>query len=230
MVPAVTSAAAIPTPSTGIRVVIADDHTIVREGLRALLSSEADITVVGEASDGHDALQEVRRTQPDVVVMDLGMPRLNGVDAAQQIRNEHPKTQVVVLSMHGSEEFVRPAIRAGAAGYLVKGSGLSDLVAAIRAVHRGEAFFSPSITRLVLDRSAILAESPRPNDLTNREREVLQLIAEGNSSADVARLLSLSVKTVESHRSHIMDKVGVRNVAGLVRHAVRLGLVRPGVD
>ncbi len=230
MVPAVTSAAAIPSPSAHIRVVIADDHTIVREGLRALLSSEADITVVGEASDGHDALQEVRRTQPDVIVMDLGMPRLNGVDAAQQIRNEHPKTQVVVLSMHGSEEFVRPAIRAGAAGYLVKGSGLSDLVAAIRAVHRGEAFFSPSITRLVLDRSAILAESPRPDELTNREREVLQLIAEGNSSADVARLLSLSVKTVESHRSHIMDKVGVRNVAGLVRHAVRLGLVRPGLD
>lgn len=214
-------------PVTPIRVVIADDHTIVREGLRALLSAEEDMQVVGEASDGADALQEVLRTKPDVVVMDLGMPRLNGVEATQQIRNHQPDTQVVVLSMHSGEEFVRPAIRAGAAGYLVKGSGLSDLVAAIRAVRRGEAFFSPSVAKLVLDRSALLAESPRPDELTNREREVLQLIAEGNSSADVARILTLSVKTVESHRSHIMDKLGVRNVAGLVRHAVRLGLVRP---
>jgi two-component system response regulator NreC len=219
----------VTTVRAPIRVVLAEDHTIVREGLRALLDVREDITVVAEVADGRAAVEAVVTHKPDVVVMDLGMPELNGVDATRQIRKDNPNTQVLILSMHGGEEYVRPAIRAGASGYLLKGSGLSDLVSAIQAVAHGDAFFSPAIARIVLHESRRTdrpARDPAPGDaLTNREREILQLVAEGKSSPEIAKQLQLSVKTVEGHRGRIMAKLDVHHVAGLVRHAIRIGLV-----
>lgn len=205
-----------------LKVLLADDHTIVREGLRALLASDAGIEIVGEASNGLEAVQLAERTKPDVVVMDLAMPELNGVDATARIRAASPSTQVVVLSMHATAAHVRPALKAGARGYLLKGSGLSDLLRAIRSVAGGEAFFSPAVASLLLE-----SGDESGGTLTPREREVLQLVGEGHSSASIAERLHLSVKTVEGHRSRLMVKLRATNVAGLVRHAVRLGLVDP---
>lgn len=208
-----------------IKVLLADDHTIVREGVRALLAREGDISIVGEAADGNEAVQMTQKLEPDVVVMDLAMPRLNGVDAAVQIRKYCPNTRVLILSMYQTEEYVRPAIRAGVNGYLLKGSGISDLVAATRAVAAGEAFFSPAVASIVLRDALGDRPTGEGEELSTREREVLQLVAEGKSSPQIAGLLSISVKTVEGHRSHIMAKLNIRDLAGLVRYAVRVGLV-----
>jgi two-component system response regulator NreC len=216
---------------TPIRVLLAEDHTIVREGLKSLLAATRDLEVVGEVSDGREAVDAVARVRPDVIVMDLNMPKLNGVDATREIREKPGAPKVVILSMYDGEEYVRPAIRAGASGYLLKGSGLSDLVSAIRAVHRGDAFFSPAVAKILLHDSRHDADekdkpTADPGDgLTRREREVLTLVGEGKSSPEIAKLLVLSVKTVEGHRGRIMEKLGVHNVAGLVRQAIRLGLV-----
>ncbi|MFI5309264.1 MAG: response regulator [Polyangiales bacterium] len=206
-----------------VRVLIAEDHTIVRQGLRALLGAHAQLEVVGEAEDGREAVRLAEELRPDVVVMDLGMPGLNGVDATRFIIDAGHGARVIVLSMHGGEEYARPAIRAGARGYLVKGSGLEDLVRAIEAVMHGQAFFSPEVAALLLP--AAEASSEGGGELTGREREVLQRVAEGSSSAEIASALGLSVKTVEGHRGKLMTKLGAKNVADLVRHAVRLGLV-----
>ncbi len=211
-----------------VRVVLVEDHQIVREGLRALLEGCDDVEVVAEADNGNAALEAVRGHQPDVVLMDLNLPGLNGVDATKAIRDEFPQTHVLILSMYSTEEHVRPAIRAGAEGYLLKGSGLSDLVAAIRAVSTGNAFFSPEVAKIVLgdSRRATPGSNERHgSDLTPRERQILRLVAEGSSSPEIARDLKLSVKTVEGHRGRIMAKLETKNVAGLVRHAIRLGLV-----
>ncbi|MBX7081677.1 MAG: response regulator transcription factor [Nannocystaceae bacterium] len=210
-----------------VRVLLVEDHTIVREGLRALLEGRDDIVLVGEAEDGHAGVEAARTLRPDVVVMDLNLARLDGVEATRIIRSEMPETQVLVLSMYATEEHVRPAIRAGAAGYLLKGSGLSDLLAAISAVAAGHAFFSPEIARIVLDDSRRVGGSGERGgaDLTPREREILRMVAEGRSSPEIARELELSVKTVEGHRGRIMAKLESKNVAGLVRHAIRMGLV-----
>ncbi len=207
-----------------IRVLLAEDHTIVREGLRALLLAQQGIEVVGEAADGRIAIEQALELRPDVVVMDLNMPGVSGIDAITQLSSEAPECRVLVLSMHSSEEYIRPAIRAGASAYLLKGSGLSDLVAAIRAVARGEAFFSPAVAKVLLSETR-RASSEQVMELTPREREVLRWVAEGRSSPEIARMLQLSVKTIEGHRSRIMSKLDVRNVAELVRHAIRLGLV-----
>jgi len=215
-------------PRTPIRVLLVDDHTIVRQGLRALLAGSAEIEVVGEAEDGREGLREAQRLTPDVVVIDAAMPGLNGIDATQRILEAVPRARVLVLSMHAGEEYVRPAIRAGASGYLLKGSGLSDLVAAIRAVAAGDAFVSPSIAKLLVQdaRRDGSGECTTSGDaLTVREREVLRLVAEGHSTQAIAKLLHLSPKTVEGHRGHFMQKLGVPNLAGLVRDALRLGLV-----
>jgi DNA-binding NarL/FixJ family response regulator len=215
-------------PNT-IRVLLAEDHTIVREGLKALLSATEDLEVVGEVEDGQAAVLAVGRLQPHVVVMDLNMPKLNGVDATREIREKPGAPKVVILSMYDGEEYVRPAIRAGASGYLLKGSGLSDLVKAIRAVARGEAFFSPTIAMILLrdSRGEGPAETKEVGDgLTKREREVLTLVGEGKSSPEIAKILGLSVKTIEGHRGRIMAKLECHNVAGLVRHAIRMGLVK----
>lgn len=212
-----------------IRVLLAEDHTIVREGLRALLDGQDDVTVVAEADNGNDAVTQAEEHKPHVVVMDLNLPGLNGVDATKAIRKARPETHVLILSMYSTEEHVRPAIRAGAEGYLLKGSGLSDLVAAIKAVSSGNAFFSPQVAKIVLDDSRRAARTGGPEragtDLTPRERQILKLVAEGRSSPEIAKDLNLSVKTVEGHRGRIMSKLDTKNVAGLVRHAIRLGLV-----
>jgi DNA-binding NarL/FixJ family response regulator len=210
-----------------VRVLLAEDHTLVREGLRSLLDPQEGIEVVAEAETGTAAVARARELRPDVVVMDLNLPGIDGVEATKQIRGELPDTRVVVLSMHSTPEHVRPAIRAGAGGYLVKGSGLSDLIAAVRAVAAGNAFFSPEVAKIVLEDSKgeTKAGMRAPNDLTPREREVLQLVAEGKSSPEIATFLGLSVKTIEGHRGRIMAKLDVHNVAGLVRHAIRIGLV-----
>lgn len=202
-----------------VRVLLVEDHTIVREGLRTLLEGQADLEVVGEAADGESAVREAMRLAPDVVVMDLTLPVLNGVEATRHIVRDVAGARVIVLSMHSGEEHVRPALRAGAIGFLVKGSGISDLVEAIRAAARGESFFSPSAA------AAIAGAEKKDAALTPREREVLQLVAEGCSSAEIARRLRLSVKTIEEHRGRLMTKLRASNVAMLVRHAVRLGLV-----
>lgn len=212
-----------------VRVVLAEDHLIVREGLRALLDGRDDVQVVAEADNGQDAVAAVKQHRPNVVVMDINMPGLNGVDATKAIRESLPDTHVLILSMYSTEEHVRPAIRAGAEGYLLKGSGLSDLVAAIKAVASGNAFFSPQVAKIVLDDSRRATRSGvnerAGSALTPRERQVLKLVAEGRSSPEIAKELNLSVKTVEGHRGRIMAKLETRNVAGLVRQAIRLGLV-----
>jgi two-component system, NarL family, response regulator NreC len=215
--------------SDPIRVLLAEDHMIVREGLRALLEGRDDVVVVAEADDGDAAVKAAAEHRPDVVVMDLNLPGLNGVDATKHIRKAQPDTHVLILSMYSTEEHVRPAIRAGAEGYLIKGSGLSDLVAAIKAVSTGNAFFSPQVAKIVLDDSRRASQSGgndrAGSELTPRERQILKLVAEGRSSPEIAKDLNVSVKTVEGHRGRIMAKLDSRNVAGLVRHAIRLGLV-----
>lgn len=213
-----------------IRVLLAEDHAIVREGLLALLSDCGDIEVVDAVADGQSAVDAVDRLQPDVVVLDITMPRLSGMDATPLILQRRPGTRIIVLSMHAEAEYVRPVIRAGANGYITKGAGLSDLLTAIRAVHRGEAFFSPSIARIVLSdsrrESGANAREPLPGDaLTNREREILHLVASGKSTPEIARLLSLSAKTVEGHRCRIMSKLDVHNTAGMILMATKLGLL-----
>ena len=216
------------TMSNPVRVLLAEDHTIVREGLRALLEGRDDVVVVGEASDGQAAIEKAQALRPDLVVMDLNMPRCNGVEATRRIRDALPETRVLVLSMHSGEEHVRPAIRAGAGGFLLKGSGLSDLVSAIHAVAAGNMFFSPEVASAVMqsgEASRRTASPPPGSQLTAREREILVLVAEGRSSPEIANHLKLSVKTVEGHRGRIMSKLNAKNVAGLVRHAIRMGLV-----
>lgn len=218
----------MPAGTEPIRVLLAEDHTILRQGLVALLSNQPGIEVVGEVEDGREAVAAALRLNPHVVVMDLSMPGLNGVDATRQIKKEAPKVFVLILSMHAGEEQVRPAIRAGASGYLLKGSGLSDLVAAIRAVAAGEGFLSPTVAKILLRDAQGDDEGGSPGSagpLSSREREVLQLVGEGKSSPDIAKLLHLSVKTVEGHRARIMSKLDIHDVAGLVRYAIRVGLV-----
>ena len=210
-------------PDDPIRILLAEDHTIVRQGLKSLLEGQDDMTVVAEAANGREAVKAARRLGPDVVVMDLTMPELNGVDATAQITKSCPSTRVVILSMHSADEYVFPALRAGASGYLVKGSGLSELTSAIRAVHKGNAFFSPEVSKTLLNKTQRSGEGPDP--LTEREREVLQLVVEGKTSPQIAALLNISAKTVEGHRGRIMNKLEIHDVAGLVRYAIRTGLI-----
>ena len=210
-----------------IRVVLADDHVLIRAGLRALLHSLPNIEVIAEASDGHEAVEVIARHQPDVVIMDIGMPGLNGVDSTRRIVKQFPGTRVVILSMHANEEYVGRALEAGAMGYLLKGAEPAELELVFKAVMRGETYLSPSIAKhLVQDYLSHRKEKTQPlPDLTGRQREVLQLIAEGCSTKDIANKLKLSVKTVDTHRSELMHRLDNHDVAGLVRYAIRTGLV-----
>lgn len=210
-------------------IVVADDHKIVREGLVKLLETRSDFQVIGEASDGEEAVQMVLEKQPDVVLMDIWMPRLSGIDATRRIGKKGLPAKILVLSMHESRSYVEEVLRAGAAGYIVKNSASTDLLHAIDAVRSGASYLSPAITQQVVDAIA------RPGDaapsgvamLTDREREVLQLIAEGLSSKEIANVLGVSLKTVDSHRSNLMEKLDIHKVSGLVRFAIRTGLVEP---
>lgn len=202
-----------------IRVLLVEDHTIVREGLRAMLAMRSEIEVVGESADGLNAVEEAKRLRPDVIVMDLNLPKQGGLDATRAIREALPETRVLVLSMYGGAEHVRPALRAGASGYLVKGTGVAELISGILSVAKGQAYFSHDVA------AHLLREEQNSTALTARELEVLKLVASGMSSQEIADALSLSIKTVESHRSRVMTKLDVTNVAMLVRESIRLGLV-----
>jgi len=209
-----------------IRVLVADDHALFRAGVRKLLQSFEGVEVVGEAGDGQEALELSGAQRPDVLLMDIGMPRLNGVEAAARLTREGSRPRVIILSMHTGEEHVLRAIRAGAAGYLLKDAKPPELEAAVRAVARGEIYLSPAISRYVVEDVRRGGGDSGPLDrLTPRQREVLQLIAEGNTTKAIASRLGLSVKTVETHRAQLMERLDVHDVAALVRLAVRLGLV-----
>jgi DNA-binding NarL/FixJ family response regulator len=206
-----------------LRILLADDHCIVRQGLRALLEG-AGFEVVGEAADGQEAVRLVETLKPDVVVLDLIMPTLNGLDAGRQILQRHPGMPVLLLTMHTEEHHVAAALRAGVKAYLLKTQAAEDLVRAIREVVRGHVFLSAAISRVVVE--GYVSGVPAPGEsLAPRERQVLQLVAEGNTSKEIAVLLGLSVKTVDSYRARVMEKVGVHETAGLVRYAIRNGVI-----
>jgi two-component system response regulator NreC len=212
-----------------IRIVLADDHAVMRTGLRLVLERQADFAVVGEASDGREAVALVQRETPDVLVMDIGMPNLNGIEAARQVGAAAPQVAVVILSMHSDEAYVLRALKAGARGYLLKESAESDLIAAIRAVHAGKAFFSPAVSRMLVEDYVRQLQDREIEDsyelLTTREREILQLVAEGKSNKEVAAILNLSLYTIETHRGNLMEKLGLHTVPELILYAVRKGVI-----
>ncbi len=210
-----------------IRVLLADDHRLVRAGLRALLHSLGGVEVVAEAGNGYDALQLAEQHQPDVVIMDVGMQGLNGLEAAARMAKTTPAPRIIMLSMHANEEYVRRALRAGAAGYLLKGAEPAELEIALQAVMRGETYLTPAVSKHVIQNflQGGTAASDSLQDLTPRQREVLQLIAEGHSTKNIAHRLNVSVKTVETHRGELMNRLDIHDVAGLVRYAIRTGLV-----
>jgi two-component system response regulator NreC len=218
-----------------IRVLLADDHAVLRAGLRALLNSQPDIEVVGEAADGDEALRAAERVRPDIVLMDITMPGTDGLEATRRLKHRQPQVRVIVLTMHEDEEFLRQVLAAGGSGYVLKKAAESELLSALRAVHRGEAFIYPSLTQVLIEgylrqteergRKKELAE-PAPDNLTAREVEVLRLIAQGYTNQQIADQLVISVKTVETHKAHIMDKLGLRSRVELVRYAVQRGLLR----
>lgn len=210
-----------------IRILLAEDHTLVRSGLRALLARVEDFEVVGEAGHGRDAVALAVSMRPDVVLMDISMPMLNGVEATARITAHVPGVRVIMLSVHGSEEYVAQALQAGAAGYLLKGADVAELEFAIRSVADGHHYLTPGVSRQVVEEylGRVSAPAVRAAALTSRQREILQLIAEGRTSKEVAGLLDLSVKTIEAHRSQIMRRLGVNDLTALVRYAVREGLI-----
>jgi len=211
-----------------LRILLVDDHALVRAGMRSLLREIDGVEVVAEASDGAEALTAAERERPDVVLMDIAMKGMNGLEAAARLRERQPAAKVVILSMHTSEEYVLLALRAGAAAYLIKDSATSELELALKCVMRGETYLSPAISRQVVDGYVQrVGVGTGPDPLTPRQRDVLKRIAEGRSTKEIAFDLNLSVKTVETHRAQIMDRLGIRDVAGLVRYAMRTGLVPP---
>jgi len=211
-----------------IRVLLADDHTILRDGIRALLEKEADMQVIGEAEDGFAAVKLATQLEPDVVVLDIAMPRLNGLEATRQIRRSLPRTRVLVLTMHDDEEYIRQVLAAGALGYVLKDAAARDLLGAIRAVARGEAVLSPAITRLVIEdylRWGDIQPAKGENILTPREREVLQLIAEGYTNKQIAEILCLSVKTIQAHRANLMQKLDLHDRGELIKYAIQKKII-----
>lgn len=206
---------------------IADDHGLVRAGIRALLEKQSSMVVVDEASNGREALQLVKQHQPDVVLMDIAMPELNGLEVVRQLAKEFPAVRCIILSMHADEEHVWQALQAGAAGYLVKGGSLAELELAIKSVAQGETYLSPGVSGPVIKEyiRRTSHEGDLPGSITSRQREVLQMIAEGKTTKQIALILRVSVKTVESHRVQLMKRLGVQGIASLVRHALRIGLV-----
>ena len=209
-------------------VLVADDHTILRQGIKSLLANEEEIEVIGEAKNGREALTIIEETLPDVILMDIAMPGLNGLEATRRIKKKFPRMKVLVLTMYTNEEYIFQILNAGANGYLVKETAFQDLISAIKAVYKNEAFMSPSISKKVINSYIKRAQNDEKETceiLTTREREILQLIAEGNSSKKIAELLFISPKTVETHRTHIMDKLNIHNRTGLVKYAIRKGIV-----
>jgi DNA-binding NarL/FixJ family response regulator len=207
-----------------IHILLADDHAVVRQGFKMILAAQPDMEIVGEAGNGREALDLAGQLQPDVIVMDVAMPELNGIEATRRIADLSPRSRVLALSMHKDSVYVREILRAGARGYLLKDSIASDLLAAVRAIARGEGYLSPGVSDAVLNDYRRHVTDPI-DLLTSREREVLQMIAEGKTNKDIATVLNLSVYTVDAHRGRIMEKLNVHSVTDLVRFAVRCGLV-----
>jgi len=212
-----------------VRIVLADDHTVMRNGLRLLLERQANLQVVGEASDGRQAVALIEKANPDVVIMDIAMPNLNGIEATRQIVTQNPRTAVAILSMHSDESYVIRALKAGARAYLLKDSAEADLLAAVRALTEGKSFFSPAISKILVEDYMRQLQSRGAEDtyelLTNREREILQLLAEGRTNKEVANMLNLSLYTVETHRTHILQKLNLHSVPELILYAVRKGII-----
>jgi DNA-binding NarL/FixJ family response regulator len=216
-----------------IRVLLADDHTVVRQGLRILLEAQPDLTVVGEAENGRQAVQLTKKHLPDVVVMDVAMPLLNGLEATRQLAKEVPTARIVILSSYIDDEYVRQSTIAGAAGYLMKQTAAIELIKAIREVALGNAYFSPAISKRLLDhyREASrtgFADHGRAVHLTTREAEILQLVAEGKPNKQIAAELCISIKTVEKHRQQVMNKLDIHDIAGLTRYAISTGVIEAG--
>ncbi len=210
-----------------IRVLLADDHRLMRAGLRALLKSLELVQVIAEAGTGHEAIQLAEQHQPDIVIMDIAMPELNGLEATARLVKLTPAPRVIILSMHANEEYVKRALQAGAAGYLLKGAEPAELELAIKAVMRGETYLTSAISKQVVQNylhPERMKTSPI-QELTPRQREVLQLVAEGHSTKDIAQKLNLSVKTVDTHRTELMQRLDIHDIAGLVRYAIRIGLI-----
>ena len=211
-----------------ISVLVAEDHTIVRQGLRSILEKEFSIDVSGEASDGKEVVDKVGRLNPDIVLMDINMPLLNGIDATRQIKKEFPEVRIIMLSMHSSEEYIFQSFKAGASGYLVKQTADTELISAIQMVHQGNYFLNSSISRTLvqdyLQKNDLVKSQDSLEKLTDREREILQLIAEGCSNRKIAEHLYISVKTVETHKSNLMEKLDIHNIAELTKYALRKGI------
>jgi DNA-binding NarL/FixJ family response regulator len=206
------------------RILLADDHAVVRHGFRRILDAQEDMEVVGEVSNGREAVEQSATIQPDVVIMDVTMPQLNGIEATRRIAEQLPRTRILALSMHRDSVYVREILRAGARGYLLKDSSEADLIAAVRAVAQGEGYLSPAVSEAVL--SDYRKHVTNPVDLlTSREREVLQLVAEGKTNKEVANSLNLSVYTVEAHRGKIMEKLNLHSASEMVRFAIRNGMI-----
>lgn len=209
-----------------VRVLIVDDHSLVRAGIRALLERQPDIEVVAEASNGQEALELVRQHQPNIVLMDFAMPELSGPEAIRLVVKEFPKTRSIILSMYSDEEHVWQALQAGAAGYLVKGGALVELELAVRSVAGGQSYLSPAVSKpIISEYLQRTGDEDATKSLTRRQREILQMIAEGKSNKQIALILKISVKTVVSHRSRLTQRLDAKDIAALVRHAIRLGLI-----
>ena len=212
-----------------IRVFLADDHIVFREGTRALLEKTPDIEVVGEAGDGTETVTRVRELVPDVVLMDITMPGLNGLEATRQIKQEHPEVNILVLTIHDSDQYLRQTFQAGASGYVVKTTAVGELVLAIRTVNHGDVFLYPSIARIIVDRFLQKArageESARHDGLTKREKEVVRLVAEGCRNTEIAQQLGISLRTVQAHRANVLAKLGAHDRTDLVRYAIREGII-----
>jgi DNA-binding NarL/FixJ family response regulator len=210
------------------RVLLAEDHALVRSGIRSLLEASKEVDVVGEAGNGREAVELATQLKPDLILMDLAMNDLNGIDATRQLAAQDPAARVIMLSMHGDEQYIYESLKAGAKGYVLKSSAFKELITGIREVCAGRTYVSPSLTNVVMNdyvRRAKGEQAPTELDkLTTREREVLQLIAEGNSSAEVANILYISVRTVDTHRHNIMEKLDIHSIAGLTKFAIRTGL------
>ncbi|HEX6853254.1 MAG TPA: response regulator transcription factor [Candidatus Polarisedimenticolaceae bacterium] len=210
-----------------IRVLLADDHTLVRAGIRSLLETMDEVEVVAESGDGHEALELIDRHRPDLALLDIGMPGLNGIEIARRVSRTASKTKVVILSMYDDKTHVQQAIRAGVAGYLLKGAAVAELPLAVAAVMAGQTYLTPKVQRYVVD--GFLQEEPIGVDplegLTQRQREILQLVAEGRSTKEIAGILDVSIKTIETHRARLMERLDIHDVPGLVRFAIRSGLV-----
>ncbi len=212
-----------------VKLLVADDHKIFRQGIKKLLEEESDMQVVGEAADGREAVKKSTELKPDVILMDIAMANLNGLEATKQIKKVLPSIKVIMLTMHKNEEYILQSFQAGASGFILKEGAVEELVSAIRSIHQDKSFLSPTISKTLIDaylRKMETGKTETPFDLlTDREREVLQLIAEGYTNREVAKALFISVKTVEAHRAHIMQKLNIHDIAKLVKYAIQKGLV-----